>query len=193
VSQHPRPWQRLRRGLEHDYQILKVRRDIFADPRTGNEHPRVFIDTPEWVNVVAVTPEDQLILIRQYRFGIEATTLEIPGGLVEPGEEPAAAAARELEEETGYVPGRLVALGSVHPNPALQGNRCHSFLALDCVKQHEGRQDHGEDIIVELRPHAEVPRLVLEGHITHSLVVVAFFLEHLRAEAARQALPGSGG
>ncbi len=80
------------------------------------------------------------------------------------------------------MPGRLVPLGAVHPNPALQGNRCHSFLALDCVKRHEGKQDDGEDIAVELHPRAEVPRLILEGHITHSLVVVAFFLERLRAE-----------
>jgi ADP-ribose pyrophosphatase len=145
----------------------------------------VFIDTPEWVNVVSLTPDDQLILIRQYRFGVQGTTLEIPGGLVDPGEDPAVAAARELEEETGYVPGRLIRLGAVHPNPALQANRCHSYVALDCVKKHAGQQDEGEDITVELHPHADVPRLVLEGHITHALVVVAFFLERLRAEAQR--------
>ena len=104
---------------------------------------------------------------------------------MEPGEDPALAAARELEEETGYVAGRLEPLGSVHPNPAIQPNRCHIFLALDCVKKHEGRQDEGEDIVVELYPRADVPRLILEGQITHSLVVVAFFLERLRAEAKR--------
>ena len=178
-----KPWPRLRRGLEHDYHVIKVREDVVADPRTGHEYPRVVIDRSDWVNVIAVTKDDQLVLIRQYRFGIEKTTLEIPGGLVEPGEDPAVAAARELEEETGYVPGHVVKLGQVHPNPALQGNRCHSYLALDCEKAHEGRQDAGEDIAVELHPRSAVSRLILDGTITHSLVVVAFFLEHLRAGA----------
>lgn len=174
------PWPRLRRGLEHDYTILKVREDQVADPRTGLEHPRVRLECPDWVNVIAVTPDEQLVLIRQYRFGVEQVTLEVPGGVVEPGEDPAVTAARELEEETGYVPGRLVALGAVHPNPAIQANRCHSYLALDCVKRHEGQQDVGEDIAVELHPRSAVSRLILEGAISHALVVVAFFLERLR-------------
>lgn len=183
MSSPIQPWPRLRRGLEHDYRILKVRQDMVADPRTGHEHPRVIIDCPDWVNVIAVTKEEQLVLIRQYRFGTAETTLEIPGGMVEPGEDPAVAAARELEEETGYVPERVVGLGMVHPNPAIQGNRCHSFLALGCVKAHEGRQDAGEDIAVELHPRSTVPQLILGGAITHSLVVVAFYLEHLHAQA----------
>ncbi|WP_257462604.1 NUDIX hydrolase [Archangium lipolyticum] len=179
-----KPWPRLRRGLEHDYRVIKVRQDVVADPRTGHEHPRVVIDSTDWVNIIAVTKDEQLVLIRQYRFGIAETTLEIPGGMVEPGEDPAEAAARELEEETGYVPGRVVRLGQVHPNPAIQSNRCHSYLALDCVKAHEGRQDAGEDIAVELHPRSAVPQLILSGAISHSLVVVAFFLEHLNAGAA---------
>jgi 8-oxo-dGTP pyrophosphatase MutT (NUDIX family) len=183
VSQTVKPWLRLRQGLEHDYRVLKVREDRWADPRSGQEHPRVLVDCADWVNVIAVTPEEQLVLVRQFRFGTQAVTLEIPGGMVDPGEDPAAAAVRELEEETGYVPGRVVPLSSVHPNPALQPNQCFSYLALDCVKRHEGRQDAGEDIAVELHPRADLPRLILEGHITHSLVVVAFFLERLRAEA----------
>lgn len=180
-----RPWPRLRRGLEHDYQILKVREDMVADPRTGQEHPRVLIDCPDWVNVIGVTRDEQLILIRQYRFGVSRVTLEIPGGVVDPGEAPEHAAARELEEETGYVAERLVALGAVEANPALQPNRCHSFLALGCEKRHDGHQDVGEDITVELHPRASLPQLILDGTITHSLVVVAFYLEQLRAGAGR--------
>ncbi|WNZ64057.1 hypothetical protein QEG98_10440 [Myxococcus sp. MxC21-1] len=72
---------------------------------------------------------------------------------------------------------------AVHPNPAFQGNVCFNFLALDCVKRHEGRQDAGEDIAVELHPRADLPRLILEGHISHSLVVAAFFQERLLSES----------
>jgi len=179
----PREWKRLSSRLLYDFKILRVLEDVVADPRDGSEHPRVVIESPDWVNVIPLTPEGKVALIRQFRFGIWSTTLEIPGGIVERGENPERAAARELEEETGYRPHEVILLGSVHPNPAIQTNRAYSYLALDCEKVHAGKQDVGEDIAVELFDRSAIPKLITSGQITHALVVVAFFLERLRADA----------
>ncbi len=176
----PRPWKRLSKGEEQDLTILRVREDTFSDPRDGTAHPRVIITAPDWVNVVALTREGEALLVRQFRFGLEADTLEIPGGMVDRGEEPAAAAARELEEETGFRASELVFLGAVHPNPALQNNRCHSYLALGCQRQsHSQAQDAGEDIEVVRVPASALQRLVREGTITHALVVNAVYFAEL--------------
>jgi len=175
----PRAWRRVRTGLPADYGILKVREDIVADPRDDREHPRVIIESVDWVNVIPVTLKDEVVLIRQFRFGVWDHTLEIPGGMVDPGETPMDAAVRELEEETGYVPSRVIPLGRVHPNPAIQTNTCHSFLALGCAPQGEARQDAGEDIEVVLTPRRKIPSMLREGRITHALVVCAFAFERL--------------
>ncbi|MBI3181045.1 MAG: NUDIX hydrolase [Myxococcales bacterium] len=177
---HPRAWQRVADGEPADYGVLKVRRIRVEDPRDGSEHPRVLVEAPDWVNVIPVTREGKLLLVRQFRFGVWANTLEIPGGMAEPGEPPEGAAARELEEETGYRAAELVPLGVCHPNPAIQTNRTHSFLALGCERVHEGRQDPGEDIALELVTRDELERLLREGAITHALVLVAFLFERLR-------------
>ena len=182
-SPRPPPWKRLRSGPALDFKVLKIREDLVADPRDGSEHARVVIESPEWVNIIPITPEGKVVLIRQFRSGIWSDTLEIPGGMVESGEEPIDAAKRELEEETGYRSGQVKLLGFVHPNPAIQPNRCFSYLAVDCEKVHQGKQDAGEDILIELFERAEVPRLILTGEITHALVLCAFHLEALRAKA----------
>ena len=174
-----KPWKRLRRGQPLDFKVFTARKDVFEDPRTRAEHPRAVIESVDWVNVVAYTRANEAILIRQFRTGTETVELEIPGGMVDPGEEPEAAAARELEEETGYVAARLEPLGWAYPNPAVQTNRIHCFLALDCDKRHEGQQDTGEDIAVELVPADHLPELVRAGRIRHALVLVAFYLERL--------------
>jgi ADP-ribose pyrophosphatase len=176
----PQPWRRVRSGPSTDYQVIRVHEDQVADPRTGAEHPRVIIESTDWVNIIPLTRDGRVVLIRQFRFGVWANTLEIPGGMTEPGEDPAAAAARELEEETGFKPARVERLGFVHPNPALQNNRAHSFLALDCEQVHQGRQDAGEDIAVELFERSQIPELVRRGEISHALTVAAFYLEGLR-------------
>jgi ADP-ribose pyrophosphatase len=160
-----------------DYGVLRVREDRVADPRSGTEYSRVLLEASDWVNIIPVTPDEQVVLIRQFRFGVWGNTLEIPGGMTEPGEAPGEAAARELEEETGFRAGRVIPLGWVHANPALLNNRVHSFLALDCRQVHEGSQETSEDIAVELRPRGDIPGLILRGDISHSLVVAAFYLE----------------
>ena len=182
-SPRPRPWKHLRKGPALDFHVLKVREDLVADPRDGSEHARVVIETPDWVNIIPITREGKVVLIRQFRSGIWSDTLEIPGGMVESAETPIEAAKRELAEETGYRPRQVDLLGFVHPNPAIQGNRCYSYLAVGCEKVNQGKQDAGEDILIELFEWAEVPRLILTGEITHALVVCAFHLEGLRAKA----------
>jgi ADP-ribose pyrophosphatase len=175
----PRPWKRVSKGEEKDFTILRIREDTFVDPRDESPHPRVILTAPDWVNVVALTREGEAILVRQFRFGIEASTLEIPGGMVETGEEPEAAAARELEEETGFRAAELVFLGAVHPNPALQRNRCHSYLALGCERTSPQGLDAGEDIEVVLLPASALQRLIRKGEITHALVVNAVYFAEL--------------
>jgi ADP-ribose pyrophosphatase len=149
------------------------------------------IDAPDWVNVVALTEDDQLLLIEQWRHGIDAVTLEIPGGMVDPGETPAAAARRELLEETGFAAARWAPLGTVTPNPAIQSNRCHTFVALGCARVATPRFDGNERIHLRPVPYAEVPGLVAEGAIHHALVVAALGYEALRRAGVLVAVAGA--
>lgn len=176
----PRSWKRVRTVRSDDYQILRVREDIFADPRDGTEHPRAIVDADEWANVVALTTDRQVVLVRQWRFGSREDGLEIPGGVVDRGETPAAAAARELEEETGYRPGKIEALGWLWPNPAHFTNKMHTFLARDCERAHDGTPESGEDLVVELVPWARIPELIRTGEIRHALHVAALGLALVR-------------
>jgi len=145
-------------------------------PTTGKSHPFYRIESPGWVNVVALTAEDDLVMVRQFRHGSRSMTLEIPGGLVDPGESPADAAARELLEETGYRAGRLMSLGSISPNPALFTNRCHMQVAVDCERVAKIQNSATEETAVELLPRARLRETLRDGGIDHALVVAALYL-----------------
>ncbi len=167
------PW-----GETHSTQLAQTR--VFSvhavertSPRTGKTHTFGIVQCPDWVNVVAVTTDGKAVLVEQYRHGTQTVTLEVPGGMVDPGETPMDAARRELLEETGYGCAELRQLGCVEPNPAIQTNRCYTFLATGCAPMRPTHFDATEDCALRLEPVAALAGLVQSGAITHALVVAA--------------------
>ncbi|MCA1618303.1 MAG: NUDIX hydrolase [Acidobacteria bacterium] len=167
-------WRRGRSEPVTDCRVFKVRRDFSADPRGRGEHDFYVIEAPDWINVIPLTEDGEVVFIEQYRHGTGEISLEIPGGMVDPGEEPRDTAARELLEETGYEAREVVFLGRTRPNPAIQDNWIHTFLARDCVYRHEPLNHGTEQTRVRLVRPARVPSLIAGGEITHALVVVGF-------------------
>ena len=185
-----RPWPRLSTEPLADYRIFRVRADRCQSPRTGADFDFFVLECADWVNVVALTDDAQVVLVEQYRFGVMRPMIEIPGGVIDPGEDPLTAAARELREETGFVARSIRLLGSVEPNPAIQDNRCFTALAQGCVRVGEPHQEEREDIAVLTRPLADVPRMLASGEISHALVWAAFHhyeldRQGLKADPAR--------
>ena len=172
----PACWERLGSEVRHQSRVLDVHGVRYRHPGRGTEKEFVVLQPPEWVNVVAVTPDQQIVLVQQFRFGIDALSLETPGGVMEAGEDPVAAGLRELREETGFGGGRARLLGAVHPNPAIQSNRCHFVWVEGAVRSHELEWDADEEIRVETRPVEEVLALAHRGGITHALVLNALML-----------------
>ena len=170
----PHPWQIVETHDLEDCRVFRVRRSLARSPATGRVHPFFRLDAADWVNVVPVTKDGHVVMVRQYRIGADAVTLEIPGGIVDPGETPIEAAARELLEETGHRAERIEALGALNPNPALFGNRVHSFVARGVTPAALVRNGETEETVVELVPLAEIPERVRAGEIDHALVVAAF-------------------
>ncbi|MDX2227855.1 MAG: NUDIX hydrolase [Verrucomicrobiae bacterium] len=172
----PEPWKLLREEPLADYRVFRVKRETTLSPRTQKEHDFFVIECPDWVNVIALTPAQEMVMVRQYRHGTKQVSLEIPGGMMDPHEtDPVAAALRELVEETGYIGHRPRHIGAIHPNPAVQENSCHTILVEDCTLRSELQLDPGEDIRVCLVPAADIPALIANGTITHALTVVAYY------------------
>lgn len=170
-----KPWHHSQPELIADMEIFRVLRIHSRSPRTGEERRYSLLEAGDWVNVVALTSETEVVLVRQFRHGISDFTLEIPGGMVDREENPAGAAARELREETGYAGDQPVPLGVVTPNPAFLNNRCHTYLIENCRRIGELDLDHGEDIEVALRPIKDIPGIIAAGGIHHALVICAFW------------------
>ena len=187
ASAAPARWEKTGQSLHAQCRVFDVLHARYRHPVRGRERDFVVIDASDWVNVLALTPDHRLVLVRQFRFGIDDFSLEIPGGVMERGEDPLAAAQRELREETGYTSRQLRILGGVHPNPAIMNNVCHLVLAEQAEPTSDLAWDHDEEIEVLTAPVDEVFSLARTGRIKHALVLDALLLfapewERLRAK-----------
>lgn len=180
MQEKPKPWQVLAERRLQACRVFDVKEIEARSPRTGNDHTFYGIGAPDWVNVVPVTAAREVVMVHQYRHGSREITLETPGGMVDPGESPAEAGARELLEETGYRAHELVDLGNINPNPALFANALHAFLAPDAHRVSEVVNDSTEETVVSLVPIHELRARVAKGEVDHSLVIAVLYLAELR-------------
>jgi len=171
-----KPWKTISSTPAGDFRIFTIRSDKKISPRTQREHDFYIIDAVNWVNIVAVTPDQKLVMVEQYRHGSNSVELEIPGGMMDAADaSPISAGVRELREETGYEGERAKILGQVSGNPAIMSNTCFTVIVENCQCIHPVEFDHGEDLITRLVPASEIPELVASGKINHPLVIAALY------------------
>ena len=173
-ERHELDWQRLGSRYEDaGLMLFEKRIDKLRNPRNAKVFERLVLESVDWVNVVALDGDGQSLMIRQYRFGVGYTTLETPGGMVDPGEDSKTAAARELLEETGYVSDKWRYLGAVEPNPAFHNHLCHHWLAEDVYRAQSQDLGEGESIALEFMTQEQVRGAVGSGELKHALALSA--------------------
>lgn len=171
-----KPWKTISSELIGDFRVFQLRSELKQSPRTGKDFNFYVIDSVNWVNVVPVTPDNQLVMVEQYRHGSKTVELEIPGGMMDPEDtSPILAGLRELREETGYEGDGAEVIGQVWPNPAIMSNVCYTVLAKNCQLKHAIELDHSEDVVTRLVPVSEIENLVHSQKIKHCIVVAALF------------------
>lgn len=162
-----------------DCGFFTVRCDNYFVDKTNGVHNFFVIEPSTWANIIAITDNQEVLLVKQFRYGKEDFTVEIPGGMVDKGESPEVAAKRELLEETGYRAEKIELIGIADPNPAIQNNRCYMYLATGLKFTGEFHLDTTEEIEVLSVPLKNIPEMIQKGEITHSLVITAFYYYNL--------------
>lgn len=171
-----KPWKKISSKPIGDFRIFKIRSDVKISPRTGKKHDFYVLDSVGWVNIIAVTPKKELVMVEQFRHGSNTVELEIPGGMMDKAEtNPVTTGVRELREETGYEGKKARLLGKVFANPAIMSNTCYTVIVENCRLKHGVEFDSGEDLVTQLVPLADIPRLVTQEKIRHPLVLTALY------------------
>lgn len=180
----PKPWKKSAQELAADCKVFKVFKERFAHP-DGREGDFFVCKSNNWVQTAAITESGKILLVNQFRFGAEKFSWEFSGGIIEDGEDPVAAALRELEEETGYVAGSAELAAEFSPNPAIQNNKAYVVIAKGCKKQKSTSWDANEEIqTMEVAPE-ELDKMIDCGKIHHSIAIngVYFLQKHLSKNA----------
>ena len=175
-------WESLEEENVYHTRIFDLVKAIRREDETGREGEFYSLHAGEWINVIAITVDAQLVFVEQFRHGTDMFELELVGGIVDAGESPHDASLRELLEETGYAPTEtsiIEEIGVVRPNPAFLNNNCYTYLVTDVALTNTQHFDEFENIAVRLEPLSEMDNLVRNGTITHSLVLAAFYWYHL--------------
>jgi len=166
-------WEIIRSEQGPNLVLFQARYDWVRNPRNEKSMKAVILESADWVNIVALTPEKKVVIVKQFRFGVAKTTVEIPAGIIHKEETPEQAAVRELSEETGCIASSWKYLGWFEANVAFLNNVCHSWLALDVVKTYSPQLDEGEDIFVTELSLEEVRREIQQGSMRNSLTILA--------------------
>ncbi len=178
---YQKPWNILSSETEDCGGIFRVRKDTVLMPKNERKYTVYSLCLSDWVNVIALTDQQEVVMVKQYRHGIRNFTVELPGGVIDPEDTPIESAKRELLEETGFAVDELTLLGTVHPNPAIQTNKCYTFFGRNAKKKSGQNLDELEDIEVITVPLKRIPDMIQKGDITHGLIIAAFcflFVKH---------------
>lgn len=188
-SPDPSAWKVLRRDPVADCRVFRVKEHHSRRCRDGTEASFFVIHSPDWVNTVAVTPRDEVVMVRQFRYGVEDFTWEIPGGVIDKGESPLVAGVRELSEETGFTGAAPVQIGQCRPNPAILNNTCHFVLVENAHPLESPSWDHHEELEIRLVPLSEVWQWLREGRLSHVMTQAALLHYGLRLNPAHAPTP----
>jgi ADP-ribose pyrophosphatase len=181
MSKIKNPWNILKEETVLSYPIFDVKKSLRRNPATEAEFEFLLVRGLDWVNVISFISEKEVVMVRQYRHGVEDFTLEFPGGCIEKGEEPQVAALRELSEETGYTTeSNLEYLGMVQANPAMYSMKNYFYIARNCKKTRKQNLDQGEDVEIIIKPYAELLSEVNKGKFLHGLCTAAIGLHEMK-------------